>query len=118
MNAIKDGDSAKVRILLGKPGINVNMITKGVCPLYLAVLNNRYDLIKTLVLEGHADVNGGASVWKPLAYAVISSQLVVVEFLLSQGADPHNVKDQDGLSAFDYAVMNKDSRILQALEKK
>lgn len=123
--AIRDGDAATVRQLLGK-GLDPDSVDPQGNTLLMLSIQNRQPEISRLLLKWHARPNrrnqhgdtalriaalhgqlmtvrdlvaAGAQVnmpgWTPLIYAAFNGHTAVVDFLLGQGAEVNAVSDAD-----------------------
>ena len=97
-----------------KKGVNLALENKAdinflAIPLFYAIFNNRYDMMKYLIELG-ADVNGHNG--DPLVHAAKFNRFKFVKYLLKKGANP-NLNKQ----AILYAEQNDDKRIINLLNE-
>ncbi|XP_063783290.1 ankyrin repeat domain-containing protein 26 isoform X4 [Pseudophryne corroboree] len=87
-------------------GANIDAVNKEGCnPLILAVIENHQTMVEFLIKEG-ANVNSQDKQKRTsLIIGACSGNISLVKHLLQNNADI-SIKDQTGLSAEDYAVMN------------
>ena len=96
------GFAVEVKKLIAK-GADVNYVSNGIFPLYLAIKNKIPGMVNLLIEQG-ADVNlvntddFGKT---PLMYAIEKNNMKIIKMLVENGADV-NAKDSDGESVLDY----------------
>ena len=102
------------RLLRGKPARLNERDEQGRTPLLAAICERRFDIFVYLIQQG-ADVNAGNSlVGFPLTESARARNAEMVVALLNRNADVTK-SDVDGLTALDYAILNKDEKIAKAL---
>ena len=77
---------------------------------------DRISIVKLLIGEGYCTVEATQTEqgMTPLMYAAIGGSPEMVNLLLSYGADKSRV-DEDGLTAYDYAVKSKNESVISLL---
>ncbi|MBQ3017305.1 MAG: ankyrin repeat domain-containing protein [Clostridia bacterium] len=77
-----------------------------------AIMFDHYEIVKVLLKDGYADVNASVSNEKitPLMFAVRSSDVSIVKYLLDNGADV-NAVDSDGKTVSDYLAKRNNEEI-------
>ena len=85
--------------------------SNGLTPLHWACAKGFIDMVKFLILEGHANINALSNVHQtPLHLAVMENKVDIVRFLVQQGAII-NIKDDAKMIPYLYAVQNKNFEI-------
>lgn len=83
---------------------------------FSAAFNNNVLVLKYLIEEKNIDMNRKSEFKDtPLMLAAKGDAIDAVKYLLSQGADK-TVKDEDGMTAYDYAVENKNQKMMDLLK--
>ncbi len=113
--AAKDGDKAKLLLLLTDTNINVNSIdTSGMTPLHWAALCNHTD-IAIILIAYHAWVNACDNIQQtPLHKATSEGCLPMVELLISSYANV-NARDKYNCLPVLYAIINGSLAVVKAL---
>ena len=111
--AVRNDSLTMVKWLIGKKA-NVNAISedRGYTPLMDAVWKNKIDIVKYLIDMG-ADANTTCKDGQPIA--VIASgvgNLDICKLLYEKGSDIYK-KDAMGMSAFDYATLFSNKKLLE-----
>ncbi|RXK05091.1 ankyrin repeat domain-containing protein [Halarcobacter bivalviorum] len=89
----------------------------GYTPLHLAARFNHYDIAKMLITKG-ADVNSFDNYFDtPLLDSTRNGYAFISELLICNGAKV-NIKDEKGISAYEYAVKATDMRTAKLLSSK
>lgn len=104
MEMVGVGAAVEVKKAAAK-GADVNRISRGRFPLYLAIRNRSSGMVK-LLLELGADINlvNHEDFGKtPLIYAIEKGDMKIIRILVEKGADV-NAKDVDGETALDYVA--------------
>ncbi len=98
-------------------GLNLNICNDNFdAPIHQAVKEDKYMMVKELVLAG-ADINQGSEFEETaLHLAVSEGNLKIIELLLELGIDKSLV-DERNLSALDYALDEKNDQVIQLLKK-
>ncbi len=113
LNAARDGDTAKIQVLLAK-GKNPNRTDGfGNSPLSIAAHYGQKESV-ALLLENGASINGLKGDMTPLQCAVYSKHPETAAFLLENDADP-NIPDENGITALAIAARNGDARLVKLL---
>ena len=102
MEMVGAGIPVEVKKLLAR-GADINHISGGYTPLFLAIRSKSPGMVKLLIKEG-ADVNLVADKdygKTPLMYAIEKNNIKIIKALVENGADL-NAKDNDGESVLDY----------------
>jgi len=79
-----------------------------------SALNNK-KTISNFLLANKADVNKACNGMTPLMNAAVHGNAEMAKMLLKKGADK-NMKDQNGLTAKDYALKNNHSALAELLK--
>ncbi|XP_046462731.1 uncharacterized protein LOC124208913 [Daphnia pulex] len=103
--AIRANKVEKVKILLERGADPTKLNNEGLTPFQVAVTQNKHSEILDLLLEDEdVDINdGGISGYTLLHWAMATSNVTVVDFLLSRGANP-NVAGQNGATPLHMAA--------------
>lgn len=106
---VKEGTIERIKSFSGN--INVND-TMGMAPIHWASDRGDLDMLKCLIEDLSADINFQDSTGQTaLHYAVSCSHEEICNYLISKGAKP-NIKDEDGVTAFE---MCSDKRLKSLL---
>lgn len=102
-----------------KYGIDINAKNSfNRTPVFNAITNNRLGIIKALFQHGELDLEAIDYTQRtPLLDAVARNREEIALEFLEQGADPL-VRDAQGFTPLDYATMNNNPRLAEALIKK
>ena len=89
----------------------------GWTPLYAAVQEENFDLVK-LLIENGADVNvQDKDGWAPLHYAAFWDSVDIIKLLIENGVDPF-IKNKDGKIPLDYCKNQEVRQLLEDYMKK
>jgi len=101
-----------------KAGVNMNIANEyGDTPLHKAVNEGKLKFIRSLVNSG-CDLNVGASQEQtPLHLAALNGNIEIVKYLVEHGADV-NMLDEVNCLPIDYAIEEKDEKMIQYLMSK
>lgn len=102
--AVIKGDTALVKLLL-KNGANCNAKTnEGYTALHYAAEYNRLEIMHTLIMQEHLDINPAASKdATPLHFAVMGGHIDIVSLLCQQKMIKLDLKTSNGMTALDLA---------------
>ncbi len=112
--AIIENNQDMVRYLLEKKAdVNAIYNEEGNTPLVAAIRLNNDTIVKSLLEKGAKQNTGFVIV--PILEATIENNSKIIKLLMDYGADP-NYKNNEGISAYDYAIKHNNS-LLQFLKK-
>ncbi|MCC6059460.1 MAG: ankyrin repeat domain-containing protein [Thermofilum sp.] len=116
LDAVREGDAARVRELLRK-GANANAKDRrGWTPLHWAAAGGHAEVAR-LLLERGADVNArDDDDWTPLHIAAAKGRVEVARLLLERGADP-SIRDKDGRTPLDVARGRGHKEVARVIEE-
>ena len=109
------GHEAIVDMLLAK-GASLGANRSGWTPLHYAAYTGHARLVKKFLALGSPVNAATQSGLTPLMVAAMNGHLELVKILLQQGADP-TLRDQNNMSASDYALAHKNTDIAELLGK-
>ena len=116
--AIVDGNVDEIKNLLSNPDTAGEVTTvseDGKSPLYIATTKNNVEIMK-LLIEGGADINRTSyDGITPLGIASQMGHLDAVKFLLECPGIDLNIKDEDGHSIIEMAVVNSQTEVADIL---
>ncbi|KAG0639128.1 ankyrin repeat-containing domain protein [Tuber brumale] len=115
--AARSGSQEIIHMLLGHPGIEVNVLgPHGSSALNSAILNSNVHTVELLIGDSRVDVSTRhGTIWNPLMSAVWRRNREIVELLLRSRRVDVSEPGPDGLTALHMAVDNDDTRILKLL---
>ncbi|WP_339047149.1 ankyrin repeat domain-containing protein [Candidatus Mesenet endosymbiont of Phosphuga atrata] len=105
--AARTGYQDIVKVLLSEDTVN-EYNHDGLTPFHLAVLNNHIDIVETLIIYCHTDINiqdrknGNTA----LIFAVQKDNLQIVKFLLKSGAD-FSKRNKEGKTFNEFAISSE-----------
>ncbi len=104
-------------LFLKRMGLNLDICNDQYdAPIHLAVRNNRFQLIKELVQAG-CDINISCELEQSaLHLAVVYANYDIAQLLLDLGID-RSLVDERNSSALDYALDEKDEKMINLLKK-
>jgi ankyrin repeat protein len=100
--------------------LDVNAVdVDGLTPLHMAAMNERYEPAEALIELGNANINAITLGWglTPLIVAIDEARFLVVDCLLTAGADV-NLPDKEGNTPLHYAARKGFRQVVEGLLRK